>query len=66
MGTPVTSISRLIRAYALLVKPPAPFVYFQYFTEWDNYAHLLLIAFCTWLGDILVVSPTPSSCPLFF
>ncbi|RXW19533.1 hypothetical protein EST38_g6318 [Candolleomyces aberdarensis] len=50
----ITSISRLIRAYALLVTPPAPFVYFQNFKEWDNYAHLLLIAFCTWLGDILV------------
>ncbi|KAF5330014.1 hypothetical protein D9611_010498 [Ephemerocybe angulata] len=51
----ITSISRLIRAYALLLAPPAPFLYFQNYKYWDNYAHLLLTAFCTWLGDVLVI-----------
>ncbi|KAF6764252.1 hypothetical protein DFP72DRAFT_871288 [Ephemerocybe angulata] len=41
----ITSISRLIRAYALLLAPPAPFLYFQSYKYWDNYAHLLLTAF---------------------
>lgn len=51
----VTSISRLIRAYSLLLAPPAPYLYFQDYKQWDNYAHLLITAFCTWLGDILVI-----------
>lgn len=40
----------------MLYSPPAPFLYFLDYRWWDNYAHLIVSALITWLGDYLVVS----------
>ncbi|TFK28529.1 hypothetical protein FA15DRAFT_685307 [Coprinopsis marcescibilis] len=50
-------IYKMIRAYALFIGTPPnlPVVYFQDFIKWDNFAHPVILALLTWLGDYLVI-----------
>lgn len=50
-----TSLYRLVRAYALVIVPPHPYMYFNEFNRWDNFSHLVILALCTWIGDGLVI-----------
>ena len=50
----------MVRAYALFIGTPPnmPVLYTQDYVKWDNYAHLVIMALLTWMGDVLVVSRT--------
>lgn len=54
----------MVRAYALFIGTPPnlPVIYTQDYVKWDNYAHLVIMALLTWMGDILVVGHLVSSC----
>ncbi|TFK25796.1 hypothetical protein FA15DRAFT_617035 [Coprinopsis marcescibilis] len=53
----ISVVYKMIRAYALYVNSPVgvPVVYFQDFSQWDNFIHAVIGGLLTWIGDVLVI-----------
>ncbi|TEB37059.1 hypothetical protein FA13DRAFT_1094522 [Coprinellus micaceus] len=49
------NLYRGIRAFALLATPPTPVTYYHDFTNWDNYAFVVIVTLLVWHADALVI-----------